>query len=59
MKALKSILLGLMLACPLNANAVDAYLGVGIGESFVDQGVFGEMDVSWAFKQAISSARYH
>lgn len=47
MKAIKTILFGLMLACSFNANAGDAYLGVGIGESFVDQGLFGEMDTAY------------
>lgn len=56
MKALKTILLGLMLACPLNANAVDAYMGVGIGESFVDQGLFGETDTAYKF---FGGAQFH
>jgi OOP family OmpA-OmpF porin len=40
-------MLSLMLLGSCNANAVDAYAGIGIGESYVDQGVFGEMDTAY------------
>jgi len=47
MKALKPCLFGLMLVGPCSANATDAYLGVGIGDSYIDQDIFGESDTAY------------
>jgi OOP family OmpA-OmpF porin len=47
MKIIKVLLAGLLLLGLTNAQAANAYLGVGIGESFVDQGIFGEMDTAY------------
>lgn len=47
MKILKPLLLGLMLTGSFSSNATDPYLGFGIGQSYVDQGLFGEMDTGY------------
>ena len=56
MKVLRTIMLSLMLLGSCNANAVDGYVGIGIGESYVDQGVFGEMDTAYKF---FGGAQFH
>ena len=49
MKALIPLLFGLMLIGPFSANAADAYLGIGIGDSYIDQDIFGESDTAYKF----------
>ena len=56
MKVLRTIMLSLMLLGSCNANAIDAYVGIGIGESYVDQGVFGEMDTAY---KIFGGAQFH
>ena len=47
MNALKPWLLVLMLVGPVSANAADAYLGIGIGDAYIDQDIFGESDTAY------------
>jgi len=47
MKASKPWLLALMLVGPFSASAADAYLGIGIGDSYIDQDIFGESDTAY------------
>lgn len=49
MKRLKSLLLGLLLTGSFNAHAADAYLGIGIGEAHIGQGLFSEDDTAYKF----------
>ena len=47
MKVLRPWLLGLMLVGSFTANAADAYLGIGIGDAYIDQDIFGESDTAY------------
>jgi len=47
MKGLKPLLFVLMLVGPCSANPANAYLGVGIGDSYIDQDIFGESDTAY------------
>jgi opacity protein-like surface antigen len=49
MNNLKPLLLGLMLMGSFTTNASDAYLGFGIGDSYIDQDIFGESDTGYKF----------
>lgn len=47
MKATTPLLAGLLMTLASTSHATGAYAGLGLGESFVDQGVFGEMDTAY------------
>ncbi|WP_455209228.1 hypothetical protein [Kaarinaea lacus] len=56
MKVIEALLMGLLMLASTTASAASACLGFGIGQTFVDQGVFGEMDTGY---KLFGGAQFH